>query len=136
MVVLSTLFVWIHFLGATKHLYNWLCPLVGRLVGRSVGNTFVRRSTPSHLLAYLALFFIYKRQHILNSAWVLLNLLLFWGSISLKLNFFLICKKSKKCINMYSDILCIFSKKSLVHYYRALNILLKLIDKTLKEVIF
>ena len=24
------------FLGATKHLYNWLCPLVGRSVGRLV----------------------------------------------------------------------------------------------------
>ena len=24
------------FLGATKHLYNWLCPLVGWLVGQSV----------------------------------------------------------------------------------------------------
>ena len=22
----------VHFLGATKHLYNWLCPLVGLLV--------------------------------------------------------------------------------------------------------
>ena len=25
------------FLGATKHLYNWLCPLVGWSVGRLVG---------------------------------------------------------------------------------------------------
>ena len=25
------------FLGATKHLYNWLCPSVGRSVGWSVG---------------------------------------------------------------------------------------------------
>ena len=33
------------FLGATKHLYNWLCLLVGWLVGWLVGNTFVRRST-------------------------------------------------------------------------------------------
>ena len=40
------------FLGATKHLYNWLCPLVGR----SVCNAFVRRSTRRTLLAYLALF--------------------------------------------------------------------------------
>ena len=48
------------FLGATKHLYNWLCPLVGRLVCWSVGNAFVRRSTPSHLLAYLALFFLFE----------------------------------------------------------------------------
>ena len=38
------LFLFIHlsrscmyFLGATKHLYNWLCPLVGRSVGWSVG---------------------------------------------------------------------------------------------------
>ena len=46
------------FLGATKHLYNWLCPLVGRSVGRSVGlwgNAFVRRSTRRTLLAYVAL---------------------------------------------------------------------------------
>ena len=43
------------FLGATKHLYNWLCPLVGWLVGLS-GNAFVRRSTRRTLLAYLALF--------------------------------------------------------------------------------
>ena len=27
------------FLGATKHLYNWLCPSVGWLVGRSVGRS-------------------------------------------------------------------------------------------------
>ena len=40
------------FLGATKHLYNRLCPSVGRLVC----NAFVRQSTPSHLLTYLALF--------------------------------------------------------------------------------
>ena len=45
------------FLGATKHLYNWLCPLVGRSVGWSVGNAFLRRSTRRILLAYLALFF-------------------------------------------------------------------------------
>ena len=47
------------FLGATKHLYNWLCPSVGRsvgwLVGWSVCNAFVRRSTHRTLLAYLAL---------------------------------------------------------------------------------
>ena len=41
------------FLGATKHLYSWLCPSVGWLVG----NAFVRRSTRRTLLAYLALFF-------------------------------------------------------------------------------
>ena len=41
------------FLGATKHLYNWLCPLVCLLVC----NAFVRRSTRRTLLAYLALFF-------------------------------------------------------------------------------
>ena len=28
------------FLGATKHLYNWLCPSVGRLVGWSVTHSF------------------------------------------------------------------------------------------------
>ena len=37
------------FLGAPMHLCNWLCPLVGRLVG----NAFVRRST---WRIYLALF--------------------------------------------------------------------------------
>ena len=42
------------FLGATKRLYNWLCPLVCRSVGLS-GNAFVRRSTRRTLLAYLAL---------------------------------------------------------------------------------
>ena len=26
----------LHFLGATKHLYNWLCPSVGPLVGQLV----------------------------------------------------------------------------------------------------
>ena len=49
------------FLGATKHLYSWLCPSVGRLVGRSlgrlVGNAFVRRSTRRTLLAFLAWLF-------------------------------------------------------------------------------
>ena len=45
--------IWvIFFLGATKQLYNWLCPLVGQ----SVGYAFVRRSTRRTLLAYLALF--------------------------------------------------------------------------------
>ena len=43
---------WFIFLGATKHLYNWLCPSVGR----SVFNAFVRRSTRRTLLAFLALF--------------------------------------------------------------------------------
>ena len=43
------------FLGATKHLYNWLCPSVGWSVGLW-GNAFVRRSTRRTLLAYLALF--------------------------------------------------------------------------------
>ena len=28
------------FLGATKHLYNWLCPLVGRSVGWLVTHLF------------------------------------------------------------------------------------------------
>ena len=42
--------------GATKHLYNWLCPLVGWSVGWSVGKAFISQSTPSHLLTYLALF--------------------------------------------------------------------------------
>ena len=43
------------FLGATKHLYNWLCPSVCWSVCRSV----THRSTihTSHILAYLALFF-------------------------------------------------------------------------------
>ena len=43
------------FLGATKHLYNWLCPLVCLSVCLSVGNAFVRRSSRRTLLAYLAL---------------------------------------------------------------------------------
>ena len=30
----------LHFLGATKHLYNWLCLLVGWLVGWSVTHLF------------------------------------------------------------------------------------------------
>ena len=47
------------FLGATKHLYNWLCPLVCRSVGWS-GNAFVRRSTRHTLLAYLALFCFFR----------------------------------------------------------------------------
>ena len=42
------------FLGATKHLYNWLCPSVGLLVD----SAFVRRSTRRTLLAYLALFLV------------------------------------------------------------------------------
>ena len=43
------------FLGAPKHLYNWLC----LSVGWSVGNAFIRRSTRRTLLAYLALFFYF-----------------------------------------------------------------------------
>ena len=34
-----------YFLGAPKHLYNWLCPLVDRSVGLLVGNAFVQQST-------------------------------------------------------------------------------------------
>ena len=45
------------FLGAAKRLYNWLCPLVGWLVGLSVCNAFVQQSTRRTLLAYLALLF-------------------------------------------------------------------------------
>ena len=41
------------FLGATKHLYNWLCPSVGSSVCQS-GNAFVQQSTCRTLLAYLA----------------------------------------------------------------------------------
>ena len=43
------------FIGATKHLYLWLCPSVGLSVCLSVGNAFVRQSTRRTLLAYLAL---------------------------------------------------------------------------------
>ena len=50
----------VFFLGTTKHLYNWLCPSVGCLVGRSVwSNAFVQRSTRCTLLAYLALLFLF-----------------------------------------------------------------------------
>ena len=42
----------IFFLGAKKHLYNWLCPSVCW----SVCNAFVQRSTRRTSLAYLALF--------------------------------------------------------------------------------
>ena len=52
------------FLGATKHLYNWLCPLVGWLVGLW-GNAFIRRSTRRTFLAYLALFSKYFHNQIL-----------------------------------------------------------------------
>ena len=49
------------FLGATKHLYNWLCPLVGLLVC----NAFVRRSTRRTLLANLALFCFTRGTYVL-----------------------------------------------------------------------
>ena len=48
-------------MGAKKHLYNWLWPLVGLSVCRSVslsGNAFVQQSTHRTLLAYLALFLV------------------------------------------------------------------------------
>ena len=48
------------FLGATKHLHNWLCPRPWS-VGWLVGNAFVRRSTRRTLLAYLALFRHFER---------------------------------------------------------------------------
>ena len=93
----------------------------------------------STLTIYLRLytFFFYKRQPFLNSAWVLLNFLPFWGSMSLKLFLiFAMCKKSKKCIDtIFNDILCIFSKK-LIRYYRTLNILPNFTDKITKEVVF
>ena len=45
------------FLGATKRLYNWLCPSVGRSVGRLVCRLRIRSTIhTSHLLTYLALF--------------------------------------------------------------------------------
>ena len=50
---LNTFFFIKAFLGATKHLYNWLCWLVGRSVGRS-GNIFIWRSTRRTLLVYFA----------------------------------------------------------------------------------
>ena len=34
--------------GATKHLYNWLCPSVGRSVGRSVTHSFDDPHVASH----------------------------------------------------------------------------------------
>ena len=59
-LVLLSNFCWrldnLFFLGATKHLCNWLYPLVGWSVCLSrVGNAFVRRSTRRTLLAYWAL---------------------------------------------------------------------------------
>ena len=44
------------FLGATKLLYNWLCPLVGRSVTHSFDDPHV---APYWLLSYLALFLRY-----------------------------------------------------------------------------
>ena len=44
----NVLHIFIYFLGAKKHLYNWLCPSVSWLVCRLdglLGNAFVRRST-------------------------------------------------------------------------------------------
>ena len=54
----ATRFYASRFLAATKHRYNWLCPLVGWSVCLSVCNAFVRGSTRCTLLAYLALFFV------------------------------------------------------------------------------
>ena len=39
------------FLGATKHLYNWLCPLVDRSVERSVGRVTQSFNDP-HVAPY------------------------------------------------------------------------------------
>ena len=72
-VILTCAFHWIYFLGAPTHLYNWLCPLVGRSVGWLVCNAFVRRSTRRTLLAYLALFisghFSNKRAQLKSMIW-------------------------------------------------------------------
>ena len=40
------------FLGATKHLYNWLCPSVGRLVGWSVGQSPFWAAAPKGPVTY------------------------------------------------------------------------------------
>ena len=46
----------IAFLGATKHLYNWLCPSVGRSVGQSVCLWRIRSTIhTSHLIGLLGL---------------------------------------------------------------------------------
>ena len=45
----------IRFLGAPKHLYNWLCPSVSWSVGLLVSYTFVQRFTRRTLLAYLGM---------------------------------------------------------------------------------
>ena len=45
-----------HFLGATTHLYNWLCPLVGRLVGWSRIRSTIHTS---HLIGLLGLVFFF-----------------------------------------------------------------------------
>ena len=57
------LFLFLLFLGATKHLYNWLCPSVGRSVGR------VTHSFDDPHDAYLALLF-----YSLLQRWVKLDL--------------------------------------------------------------
>ena len=54
------------FLGATKHLYNWLCPSLCRSVGLS-GNAFVRRFTRRTLLALFAFMALFSCSELTNS---------------------------------------------------------------------
>ena len=45
-------FISLLFLGATKHLYNWLCPLVGWLVGWSVSRLVTHSFDDPHRRTY------------------------------------------------------------------------------------
>ena len=51
-VVVALFFRVINFLSATKHLYNWLCPSVGWLVGRSVGWSVTHSFDDPHVAPY------------------------------------------------------------------------------------
>ena len=52
------------FLGATKHLYNWLCPLVGRSVGRLVCLSVTHSFDDPHVAPYWPTWPCYKNSNL------------------------------------------------------------------------
>ena len=96
----------------TKKIRNsFVQSAIAAFIGIHILNSFLRGNQAAFIGIH---FFFYKRHHILNSAWILLNFLRFWGSNSLKLFLiFSMCKIYKSMKEHYLIIFYIYLVKNL-----------------------
>ena len=98
------------FLGAKKHLYNWLCPLVGWS-----GNAFARRSTRHTILAYMALFSLYSSKELFFTFQTLLSCMS-CNVFSFK-DYFTSCLAGRKSSVLSSNEFCFDSLRVTFHNF-------------------